>query len=145
MTLINKHKKFIYGLIAGIFFFSWWLTRGPRTITNTPQPTVNVTEEAIPVKLVKVVIDFGESRAVSSDVQAATVFSALQEAAQKNNLQLQTKVYDFGTLVEKIGDYENTADKVWIYYVNGESGQIAADQMELKAGDLVEWKYVTPN
>jgi hypothetical protein len=32
----------------------------------------------------------------------------------------------------------------WIYFVNDESGQIAADQYQLAPGDIVEWKYIKP-
>jgi len=140
------NKKFIYGLIAGILFFlGWWLVKQPQPTTVVPQPTVNNINESTRTNLVKAVIDFGESQAVRTEVEATTAFNALEAAARTNNLEIQTKVYDFGTLVEKVGEYENSSDKAWIYYVNGESGQIAADQMQLKSGDVVEWKYVKPN
>ena len=43
------------------------------------------------------------------------------------------------------GGTENTKDLSWIYFVNGKSGEVAADKYELKNGDKVEWKYMKPN
>lgn len=140
------NKKFIYGLIAGIvFFLGWWLVKQPQPATTAPQPTASVIDELKQSNRVAVAIDFGDGQEVKSEVAAVTAFAALEAAALNNNLKVQTKVYDFGTLVEKIGAQENLPDKAWIYFVNGESGQVAADQMQIRPGDLVEWKYMTPN
>lgn len=79
-----------------------------------------------------------------SDIQASTPYEALVFIARKNNIQLQTKQYDFGVFVEGIGEIKNTPEKAWIYYVNGKSGEVASDKYELKQGDSVEWKYTTP-
>jgi hypothetical protein len=46
--------------------------------------------------------------------------------------------------VEQVGDYPNTKDKAWIYYVNGKPGTVAADKQTLQSGDTVEWKYEKP-
>lgn len=76
---------------------------------------------------------------------AGTVFIALQKAAEEKQLALITKQYDFGVFVERIGTFSATPQKVWIYYLNGQSGDIAADKKAVKAGDQVEWKYESPN
>lgn len=72
-------------------------------------------------------------------------FSILEEALDQNNIPLEIETYDFGVFVKSINKLESTGKKAWIYFVNGESGQVAADKMNLEKGDLVEWKYVTPS
>lgn len=74
-----------------------------------------------------------------------TVYDALKEISERENISLETKEYDFGILVSSIGGKENSSQMAWIYFVNGEAGQIAADQMQIENKDLVEWKYITPN
>jgi hypothetical protein len=43
-----------------------------------------------------------------------------------------------------IGGKTNTKDKVWIYLINGKSGDMAADKYILKPEDKIEWKYLKP-
>lgn len=149
MNLPFTSKKFIYGLVVGfLLLLGVWLIRPPQLepLLNTAPSVVTSNENGSNKnQLVMVIIDFGDSRALTSEVQAETVFAALAAAAQANNLTLQTRTYDFGTMVEEIGDSQNTPDKAWIYFVNGEPGQVAADQMQIKPGDQVEWKYIKPN
>ena len=47
-----------------------------------------------------------------------------------------------GILIEAIGEKENGKDgKYWLYYVNGEMPQVAADKQILKANEVVEFKF----
>lgn len=111
---------------------------------QTDKGIINLAE---PESIVELKIDSGDNKAKSFNVSTdlnATAFSVLKATAEKENINLQVKQYDFGVFVEKIGDFESTAKKSWIYYVNGESGQIAADQQKLKNGDKIEWKYEIP-
>jgi hypothetical protein len=78
-------------------------------------------------------------------ISSSTAFSVLEEAANKDNFRLKTKKYDFGIFVQAIADKESDPQLAWIYFINGKSGEVAADKMNLKAGDLVEWKYIKPN
>jgi len=94
---------------------------------TTPNPAV--TAEVISLK---------------TEVEGATPFGLLEKYTQEKQISLQTKVYSFGILVESIGTKTNTAEKAWIYFVNGKSGEVAADRKALKSGDLVEWKYLKP-
>jgi hypothetical protein len=97
-----------------------------------------------PVKSVFVTFDTGTAVATVSGVAAQTAFQALSEAAKKQNFELKTKQYDFGVFVEAIGTLANTKEKSWIYFVNGKAGTVAADKQSLTAGDMVEWKYISP-
>ncbi|MDD5146774.1 MAG: DUF4430 domain-containing protein [Candidatus Pacebacteria bacterium] len=72
-----------------------------------------------------------------------TAFDLLKDGTSHLKLDLQTKDYgDMGVLVEKIGQKKNSDDgKYWLYYVNGQLAQVAANKQPLKAGDKVEWKF----
>jgi hypothetical protein len=90
-------------------------------------------------------IDFGDGNIVkSSTIQGQTVFDLLNKLVEENKIEIKTKQYDFGILIESIGGKPNTKDKAWIYFVNSESAQVAADKYLLKAGDKVEWRYIKP-
>lgn len=73
-----------------------------------------------------------------------TAFDILNNTAEKENISLDTEHYDFGVFVKAINGKESTAELAWIYFVNGESGAIAADQHKLSEGDVVEWKFIKP-
>jgi hypothetical protein len=80
-------------------------------------------------------------KAVEND---STPFSLLETYTKERSVNLKTKIYSIGTLVEAIGSKENTSDLAWIYFVNGISGDVAADKKRLQVGDIVEWKYLKP-
>jgi hypothetical protein len=96
-------------------------------------------EQTLPI--VQVSLNDGSSAPAAINIQATTAYDALFLAAKEKGKTVQAKKYDFGVFVEKIGELGNTKDNVWIYYVNGKSGTVAADKQPLKAGDTVEWKY----
>lgn len=93
---------------------------------------------------VSVTINFETEKKNYTDIAAKNPYEALLTAAAKDKLEVGTKQYDFGIFVEKIGSTASKEDRAWIYYVNGKSGDIAADKKELKTGDSVEWKYEKP-
>lgn len=113
-------------VIIGLLGFGLWRVR-PTAIKNTTPIVTGVMNSV-----------------TYNDIQAATPYDALVLIAKNNNLELQTKQYDFGIFVEGVGDQKMTKDKAWIYYVNGKSGEVASDTYVLKQGDIVEWKYTTP-
>ncbi len=94
---------------------------------------------------VEVRVDFGDNEEAAVElVEAKTAYEALQAAAENRGWQVQVKNYDFGSLVEAINGQENNSEKAWIYFINGQSATQAADKQELKAGDVMEWKYEKP-
>jgi hypothetical protein len=105
-----------------------------------PVPTLVVPEKRSAI----LVLDDGKTIATYSGIFAKNAFEILTIVGNQNNIPIVTKQYDFGVFVQKVGDMENTKDKAWIYSVNGKSGEVAADQYELKNGDVVEWKYTKP-
>jgi len=65
---------------------------------------------------------------------------------EKSGLKLKIQEYDFGSFVEGIdGVGGNGEDKYWVYYVNDEVGQVAADNYMLEAGDNVKWNFEEMN
>lgn len=131
-------KKFFVGLVlvVSIGFAAWSVTEPQRASENsaTISPSLNVAVR---------ILDDGPV-ATASGLTAGSVLEALQAVAARNNLVVRTKQYDFGVLVEQIGDRANTNDRAWIYFVNSVSGDVAADKKELNDGDVVEWKYIRP-
>ncbi|MCX6816673.1 MAG: DUF5667 domain-containing protein [Candidatus Beckwithbacteria bacterium] len=89
---------------------------------------------------VKTKIDFGDNQVVTATVSASTALEALENASSG----VKVKDYDWGKLVEEVTTKKNTPQKAWIYFVNGEAGKVAADKQEVKAGDIVEWRYEKP-
>jgi uncharacterized protein YxeA len=139
MKTMKKYLPLILILIvaSGLFLFKKY------SPTNVSVPV----QETVSEQKINLAIDFGNKEIKNYDLNVGsedTAFSVLKTTAEKENINLQVKQYDFGVFVEKIGDFESNAKKSWIYYVNNESGQVAADQQKLKNGDKIEWKYEIP-
>lgn len=75
-----------------------------------------------------------------------TVFSLLEKLSKKENFELSYKEYPgMGILVESIDEVKNGTDgKYWQYWVNNELPMVAADKMQVQGGDIVEWKFESP-
>lgn len=138
----------LIALVAGLALFKFF---GPKTDLRkwiVPFYSVKPSTESSPSlarQKVTVTIDFGDGqKRTGSDISASNALSALQQMAIKENLDLQLKTYDFGTMVQKIETFENSQERAWIYYVNGQGGDVAAEDKTIKAGDTVEWRYVKP-
>lgn len=117
-------------------------------LRNNPQEKVSQTlSTETPQGQTTFIIDYGDGKKETASFTprlVQTVFDALKEIAQQKGIVLDTKQYDFGIFVKAIGGYESSNEKAWIYFVNGASGTVAADQHQIKAGDLIEWKYTKP-
>lgn len=86
-------------------------------------------------------IDFGDNNILSGNVEAKNAYEALDKLAEKEGIEIKTKQYKYGLLVEKIGEKENSKEAFWSYSVNGKAGSIAADRYVIHPGDKVEWRY----
>lgn len=73
----------------------------------------------------------------------STVFSLLKELSQRENFELESTLYEgMGVFVESIDGLRNgTQDKYWQYWVNDELPQVAADKMQIKKNDVIEWRF----
>lgn len=73
-----------------------------------------------------------------------TAYSLLVNAQEIGEITMEVEEYDFGILVKSINGFENSSESAWIYFVNGESGNVGADQYLVEFDDVVEWKFVKP-
>jgi hypothetical protein len=95
-----------------------------------------------PIKAKVIVsIVFDSNRKISGTVEAENVFNALSILSSQQNIKVESKKYDFGTMVEAISGKKNSAESSWMYYVNGKIGDVAAEKYNINTGDQIEWKY----
>ena len=151
-------NKFKLALISLAFLFILWvaswmglfnfISNSSSLQTNSETPTENsITNNSLESSQISVGIDFGDGKTFSQNYELSdsqNPYSSLVKLATEKNLEMGIKKYDFGVFVESIGDVKGSSEKAWIYFVNGESGTVAADQYQLSEGDRVEWKYITP-
>lgn len=115
-----------------------------------PQPEIQsevrgVQEGAVSADLI---LDFGASEekiATYSGIRTTekTVLGLLLQAGRANDFGVD---YDppsgeMGAFVKSIDGVENTSERFWQFWVNGEYSQVAMDQQEIKDGDFVEVKF----
>jgi len=136
---MKKLKFFILILLVIIFLIAY---PKPKEIKKE-----TLTSKINNVEGITLVLDFGEGKiSTYSAIKAEnkTVYFLLKKIADEKNLELKIKEYSFGKLIEQIGGFENTKERAWIYFVNGKAGEVAADKMKVKDGDIIEWKYIKP-
>lgn len=137
-------KKSIFILVGVVIIISSGLV---IFFNNSNQPVLKETEILKPeIKgEVSLAINDGEKEPQSFKVEffkGMTAFDLLKEKAKQLGFNLKTKNYDIGVMIIAIGNKENgQGGKYWLYYVNKEMPQIAADKKELKEGDKVEFKF----
>jgi len=148
MNKIKLALTFI-ALLFAAWLATWFgLFNFIDTSNPTPVTIQNTNEASVEASQVTVVIDFGDGKTVTGKVvisELTTAYSALTKLANENDIEIETKQYDFGVFVQSIDSHESSSEKAWIYYVNGESGTVAADKKEVVGTDIVEWKYLTPS
>lgn len=68
--------------------------------------------------------------------------SVLKALIAESGLSVETKEYDFGTLVESINGRKNGEDnKYWTFKVNDQEATVGAGEYILKEGDSVVWEF----
>lgn len=110
-------------------------------VNNIFKPEETAVSPTQSVKTESVVVNFGSGKMIKREVVAQSAYQALLIAARENNINVEAKEYKYGFLVTKIGETANSADRAWMYSVNGKPGQIAADRYVIYPGDKVEWVY----
>lgn len=122
---------------------------GRQAILPTPESQVlqeaTVQEEPVP-QTIQFLIDSGAEIKEFQVVyqEGLTPFSILENITQGQDTKLVTQEFDFGVMVEAIGEQVNSPEAAWIYFVNGQAGGVASDQFILQAGDVVEWRFTEP-
>lgn len=148
---IKNQAVFILIIVLAVLVGIWQFILPQKGGSNLPtwesKTAVSPTETSLTTVLtkavseIKVSIDFGDSQKIAGTVSAQTAYEALEKIAKEKDLLIEVKQYQFGVMVEKIGQKTNSDTYAWLYSINGKPGNTAADSYFLKAGDKVEWKY----
>ena len=141
----NKRNLFL-GLIPGIIMFiGVWLLFFQEFNQPASIGQVEIEAEREIKNEVTLIINSGEENLQTFESefnQGITAFDLLKNKTEESGLTLETKVYDFGILIETIGDKKNGDEgKYWLYYINNEMPMVAANKQELNPGDKVEFKF----
>ena len=138
-------KKFLLIILVSIAIgLGWYYLRGVGERESEIAPNNEVESVGESVTLV---LDFGEGEisTYSGIPIENSVYGVLESLTLREEIEVDSEHYDFGVFVKSIGDKEGSEKMAWIYFVNGESGNVAADQKSVYAGDVIEWKYIRPN
>lgn len=102
----------------------------------------SVTQQEIKASLS---VDYGSGKSVFYDAvkiqNGETAYSLLVKKMNETNISVQTKSYDYGTMVESVNGVASSQTYFWSYLVNGQMGNVSADKYVLSPNDKVEWKY----
>ena len=150
---MDKRLKLLLVSLAAIFvgfILAWFKIFG---VVQTPQSfklnTIDVSSTPTPQmeNNATLKIDYGEENISSYSYDFSgdkTAYDSLKETLDKNQIPMEITNYDFGIFVKSINGNESTAEMAWIYFINGVSGNVAADQTKIKSGDIIEWRYIKP-
>jgi hypothetical protein len=72
---------------------------------------------------------------------ATTALGALESASMAGEFYYHVQVTSFGPYIDQIGRYAAGGSAGWVFKVNGQSPSVGADQVALKAGDVVLWYW----
>lgn len=101
----------------------------PKQITPALPETFNVTQT------IKYSADKTETY-LHQTTNNETVFDVLSKTVKS----VDSKQYDFGVMINSIDSVKSGTDKkYWVYYVNDQSAQVAADKYILKPNDKIVW------
>lgn len=145
--IVMRTLKYI--IIAAVFLGAGFLLGKTAIAPTAPAvscPPCHEAGQLSAVSSTSLMLDFGNGSVSTYNAPLktdATVFSLLQEAVQAKNLALDFQNYpEMGVFVKQIGEQKNGGDKFWQYWVNNVQVQVAADKAQLKAVDVVEWKFI---
>lgn len=138
---LQKYSILQVGLVA-IFGL---ITAGCGSI-NFPTPLQTSSSSDQIEQTAQVVLNFGDVIATySATLQPSlSALSALSQVASASGRTVSIKTYSFGSLVESIDGFANSADKAWIYFVNNQAASVGADAYLVQPADLIEWRYTKP-
>lgn len=130
----------VFGFIGVVLVFG--------LLNTAPSQESPVGETSPKIETAMVVVQFDDNNTVANEIQVqdnTTAYSLLETLAEDMGLEVRAQQYPFGVFVEAINEYEGSAEKAWIYFVDGKSGNVAANEQVVSGGSTVEWKYISPN
>jgi len=116
-----------------------------QKLTPRVEPMPPVVEQQVQKPNISVQINQGDGTVETYEqITAETAFDALTTVANQKNIPVAVKEYDFGIMVEGVGNLHNSPERYWMYFINGSAGVEAANKAKLAENDVVEWKYSAP-
>ena len=144
--MLKKLRLTTLALLLLVLLAGYLLLVKPATVRKSTLSPPPATEEA--KKEIALVLDFGGGKVATYSIipsGSTTVYGLLERVADEEGIGLETQQYDFGIFVKSINGKESSTERAWIYFVNGQSADVAADKYDVKGGDLIEWKYIEPS
>ena len=134
-------KKILFFITIILLFGAFFYWRGETFLSEKRELPLSSSSDST----LSFIIDYGDGRLLTFQEgcdASTTAFDILSRVASTNSIPLETKKYEIGTLVERIGDKKNgDGSKYWLYYVNGKAPMVAADKMEVRPGDEVKFSF----
>ena len=127
-----------------VAFLTAGCLKGKSASNSTPATTTAENTSDEKQEVVDLTINDGQAvqTAKVEFTEGMTAFDVLKKGTEFLGLALETKSYDFGISVEKIGDNQGGTDnKYWLYYVNDQPATVGADALKVKAADKIEFKF----
>ncbi len=133
---------FAFLILSGGVVFVW--SQGRQAVIEESPPEVRGVEKETAVA--NLILDYGDEKVATYSgvrVEGKTVLGLLLQAATDHDFEVDytPPSGEMGAFVKTIGEVANTNEKFWQFWINGEYGQVAMDQQEIKDGDLVEIKF----
>lgn len=71
------------------------------------------------------------------------VYEFMKKLQNESDFNFESKDFGgaLGYFVNKINDVENSKEKYWIYYINGEKAKIGVSSYIIQPNDIISWKY----
>lgn len=129
-------------LVLAAALFS--LTSLAEVVNKRTQPQVAGIETAKIERQATVRVVFNKLNIIEDTLvfeNDTNAYELLTRLLNQNDITYEVTQYDFGVFVNSIGDLESNTQNSWIYSVNDESAQVAADTYLVSDGDTIEWKF----
>lgn len=140
---MNKNLKVLGGIViilAVVLIAIGLSSKNNVTNTTTQSPTGQL--QTFPVTLT---IEHPTSTKTYNLTtrEGETAMAITEQASQQHGIQLSTKEFSFGKMVETIDGVssDQSANKYWTLYINGQMSNVGASDYKLKSGDTITWKY----
>jgi hypothetical protein len=89
-----------------------------------------------------ITLDINGFKYKSEIVGIKKVYEIMEKLKEDKKITFEEKTYSgMGKFIEEINGIKNNGEKNWIYYVNNKKANIGISNYEVKAGDIISWKY----
>ena len=139
--------------LSALFIISLLLLGGCGSQTNLDQKpaeqdvaqNLRTSPSEVSKKEATLSINFGQDQIKSFTLgflPEETVYNLLEKLANQNEINLETKQYDLGTLIEAIDGIKNGQDnKYWLYYINGQMAPVGVTEQKISPDDKIEFRF----